>query len=154
MKKLGLFLMLTFGSMPAFAEDLEEFAGGGSDLELGSRIVTILVFLAVMVGIAYYIKCAAKSGKLKLPDFILNKVPFIKDANNKQKLNPYNMSLIQKKAFDDGSEMWVMEVNDRHILVGKTLNGGFDYLTELKTQDEKTISTTVENEFKELELNK
>lgn len=138
LQRYGLLALWIFSATAVKAEDLglladesSEFFAARPEINIASKFVTIIVFLLVFAALAYGFLYFVKSGKMLLPQFLQNKNFLIKGSDHKKNINPYSMNLLERKSFDDGSELWVVELNGRHMLLGKTVSTGFTYLTDL-----------------------
>lgn len=130
------FLCLYILPLQVLAEEivpLESYTSQ-NELDITSKFVTIGIFLAIMSVLAYYFIGALKSGKLKLPAAMMNKSFLIKGLNDDEKINKYNMKLLDRQLMPDGSELWVVDIEGRHLLLAKSLSGALNYLTELNTK--------------------
>jgi hypothetical protein len=102
------------------------------DLDLGRRVLIMIIFL---VGIWYVLNLFVtqiKSGKMKIPQFLLTKFPGLKNIDHSQFTNLYDIKVVQRQVMPDGYEMMVIDINDRHILLSKHIQSGVQYITDLK----------------------
>lgn len=101
------------------------------DLDIGRRLFIIVSFLVILWYALNYFVNKVKSGEIKIPGFLKHKFPGLEALEQSSSNGPYQMNIIQRKIFPDGSEMLVLDISGRHILLSKTLNHGIKYLTEL-----------------------
>jgi hypothetical protein len=74
-----------------------------------------------------------KSGEWKIPKFLDNFVRIKSAFSNADKR--YKINIVQREILPDGSEILVLAVNDRRILLSRSLNQGIRYLTDLETEN-------------------
>lgn len=96
-------------------------------LDLGRRILIIVIFLSAFWFFLNWLVIKIKSGQLRIPEWLLNKFPTLNPNND-----PYQISIIQRTVLQDRSELLVLDINGRHVLVSKTLPLGLRYITDLK----------------------
>jgi hypothetical protein len=102
------------------------------DLDLGRRVLIMIIFLVGMWYVLNLIVSQIKSGKMKIPPFLLNKFPALRNIDHSQYTNSYDIKIIQRQVMTDGYEMIVIEINERHILLSKHIQSGVQYITDLK----------------------
>jgi flagellar biogenesis protein FliO len=86
-----------------------------------------------------------KSGEWKIPKFLDNFVRIKSAFSNADKR--YKINIVQREILPDGSEILVLGVGDRRLLLSRTMNQGIRYLTDLEAENsvaEKTL-TDLEN---------
>jgi len=113
---------------------MEGFADSSFDLDIGRRVVVIIVFLLVFWYSVNLLASKIKSGQFKLPDFLTKKFPQLNHFNqlSSQLSNDlYHIEVLQRKSFNDGTELLVLDVDGRHILVSKNIHHGMNYIAEL-----------------------
>lgn len=104
--------------------------------DLGSKLVIIVVFLAILFFLSRFIIARAKSQKIALPKF-LSKYPIFKDISPEEEKPLYEMKIIHREQFSEGTELMVLDINDRHILLSKNIHGGIVYITDLESAKDK-----------------
>jgi hypothetical protein len=102
------------------------------DLDLGRRVLIIIIFLAGMWYVLNLFVTQIKSGKMRIPKFLLSRFPGLKNIDHSQYSELYQIKVVQKQVMPDGYEMIVIEVNDRHLLLSKHIQSGVQYITDLK----------------------
>ena len=110
---------------------MEGLATDTFDLDLGRRVLIIIIFL---VGLWYFLNLFAtkvKSGQMKMPGFLTNRFPGLKNLDQAAHSELYDMKIIQRQMMPDGYELMVLDINDRHILLSKHVSSGIQYLAEL-----------------------
>lgn len=106
---------------------MEEIGTQTLNLEIGKRLVIILVFLSVFWFVLNYIANKIKSGDMKLPDFLSNKLY----GSKQQSKEIHHIELVQKKYLTDGCEMIVVDVDGSHVLMARSINGSITYIKDL-----------------------
>lgn len=107
---------------------MEDIGSQGLNLEIGKRLVIILVFLSIFWFALNYLATKIKSGDFKLPGFLGNKL--YGDGNNAKEA--HRIELVQKKHLVDGSEMLIVDVDDSRVLLARSLNGSISYVKDLE----------------------
>lgn len=103
---------------------------GTHNLEIGKRLVIILVFLSLMWFGLNYLVMKMKSGDLSLPDFLKNK---LKGVDNLDLKDAHRIELVQKKYIADGTELMVLDIDGSHVLLARTVNGSICYIKDLES---------------------
>ena len=114
---------------------MEGLGANTFDLDLGRRALIILIFL---VGLWYFLNLFAKqvkAGQMKIPDFLANRFPGLKNLDKAAYSELYEIKIVQRQMMPDGYELMVLDVNDKHILLSKHVSSGIQYLTDLKSGD-------------------
>lgn len=106
---------------------MEEAVSQSLNLEIGKRLLIILVFLSLLWFGLNYLAIKIKSGELKLPSFLRNK---LYGANSKT-TELHKIELVQKKYLTDGCEMLVVEVDGSRVLLARSVNGSISYIKDL-----------------------
>jgi hypothetical protein len=99
------------------------------NLEIVKRLVIILVFLSIFWFVLNYLATKIKSGDMKLPNFLRNKLY----GGTEPSRELHKIELIQKKYLTDGAEMLVVDVDGSHILLARSINGSISYVKDLDT---------------------
>jgi hypothetical protein len=107
---------------------VEDIGTQGLNLEIGKRFIIIIVFLSILWFALNYLALKIKSGDLKLPDFLSNK---LYGGSGVQAKDLHHIELVQKKYLADGCEMIVVDVDGSHVLLARGLNGSITYIKEL-----------------------
>ncbi|MCE2928085.1 MAG: hypothetical protein LW817_00455 [Candidatus Caenarcaniphilales bacterium] len=100
------------------------------DLDLGRRITIIVVFL---LGLWYFLNAIVikiKSGQLKIPDFLKRQIPAL-DNIEKSSNDLHSINILQRKILPEGQELWVVQVDDKKILLSKHIQSGLRFLKDL-----------------------
>lgn len=101
---------------------------------LGKRLVIIIFFLLFLWYFLNYLVLKIKSGQLKIPEFFLSKIPTLKALTEQKQLDLYKMEIIQTKLLPDGSELMVLDVDGRHLLLSRHVQSGVNYVTDLNSK--------------------
>jgi hypothetical protein len=110
---------------------------------ISARFYTVLIFLLFLWLFSNYAVQKIKSGSWVVPDFLKEKFGLLKGVGPSSRLKQkYKINLVQKEVLDDGTEFIVMEVEDEHILMSKTLHHG---VRVIKTLEKKNIIESAEN---------
>lgn len=110
---------------------MEGLATNTFDLDIGRRVLIIIIFLAALWYFLNFFVSKIKSGQMKIPAFLLDKFPSLKNIDPSGYSELYKMKVIQRQMMPDGYELIVLEVDERHILMSKHINSGVQYLTDL-----------------------
>lgn len=110
---------------------MDLIGAGHYDLDIGRRLFIIISFLVILWYALNYFVNKVKSGEIKIPAFLKQKFPGLEALEQSSLSGPYQLNIIQRKILPDGSELMVLDVNGRHILLSKTLHQGTKYLTDL-----------------------
>lgn len=110
---------------------MEGLATNTFDLDIGRRALIIIIFLAALWYFLNFFVTKVKSGQFKIPDYLINKFPGLKNIDPSGYSELYKMKIIQRQMMPDGYELMVLEVDERHILLSKHINSGVQYLAEL-----------------------
>lgn len=110
---------------------MEDLATNTFDLDIGRRVLIILIFLAAMWYFLNFFVTKIKSGQMKIPDFLINKFPSLKNIDPSGYSELYKMKVIQRQMMPDGYELLVLDLDGRHILMSKHINSGIQYITDL-----------------------
>lgn len=110
---------------------MEDVGASAFNLDLGRRILIIIIFLGAFWYILNLFVSKVKAGTLKLPEFLLKQYPALRNLDQSSYSQLYEMKIIQRQMMPDGYELMVLDVNDRHILLSKHISSGVQYLTDL-----------------------
>jgi len=102
-----------------------------TQIDFGSKLITILSFLFIFWALSNFLINKYKSGEWKIPKFLKN---YLSIHNKNFADKEYDVNLIQREILADGSELLIIGVDGRRILLSKSMHAGLRYLTEL---DEK-----------------
>ncbi|MEY3370211.1 MAG: hypothetical protein RLZZ361_881 [Cyanobacteriota bacterium] len=104
------------------------------DFDLGRRIFIIISFLvALWFGLDLLVN-KIKSKQIKIPKFLLDKIPALENIATSDSQDPYQIDIVQRKTLADGSEFLVLDVNGRHLLVSKHIQSGINFIAELNRE--------------------
>ena len=106
---------------------MEDIGTQALDLEIGKRLVIIVVFLSVLWFLLNYLATKIKAGELQLQNFLKSK---LYGANASSK-DAHKIELVQKKYLADGCEMLVVDVDGEHVLLARNINGSIAYVKDL-----------------------
>ena len=110
-----------------------EFAGTEHfDLDLGRRLFIIIVFLLLLWYTTNLLVDKIKSGSWKIPKILLDRVRALQQYAASQTQDHYPMEIIQRKQLPDGSELLVLDIEGRHILLSRHIQSGINYVTDLQ----------------------
>jgi|GEM_PF-5486199 len=101
------------------------------DFDLGRRIFIIVSFLFGMWFGLNLLIAKIKSKQIKIPKFLLAKIPALENIAISDSDELYKIEIIQRKTLADGSEFLVLDVNGRHILVSKHIQSGINFIANL-----------------------
>lgn len=105
-----------------------DVAGG---FDLGRRLFIIIFFLlALWYGLNLLVH-KIKSGTWKIPKFLLDKMPALQQYSQGQAQELYKMEIVQRKQLADGSELMVLDVDGRHLLLSRHIQSGISYVADL-----------------------
>lgn len=110
---------------------METIGSESFDLDIGRRIVVIIVFLGLLWFFLNYLVHKVKSGEIKIPEFLTKKLPGLKNLDQSGYSEHYKIKIIQRQVMPDGYELMVMDIDNRHILLSKHINSGVQYITDL-----------------------
>ena len=116
-----------------------------TDFDFTSKVTSVVSFLIFMWLCTNFLINKVKSGEWKIPKFLDNFVRIKSTFSNADKR--YKVNIIQREILPDGSEILILAVDNRRILLSRSLNQGIRYLTDLETENlavEKTL-TDLEN---------
>lgn len=121
----------------------DTLASSGPEIYLGQKIIVISIFLLLMWFAANYFVNAIKKGKFTLPGFLSKLAGVNLNSQKENSYQNYNLEIMQRKVFPDGSELMVLDVEGRHILLSKTVQSGITYITDLKEAEHKANFSAV-----------
>jgi hypothetical protein len=104
-----------------------------TDFDFTSKVTSVVTFLIFMWLCTNFLINKVKSGEWKIPKFLDNFVRIKSVFSNADKR--YKINIVQREILPDGSEILVLAVNDRRILLSRSLNQGIRYLTDLETEN-------------------
>jgi hypothetical protein len=116
-----------------------------TDFDFTSKVTSVVSFLIFMWLCTNFLINKVKSGEWKIPKFLDNFVRIKSTFSNADKR--YKINIIQREILPDGSEILILAIDNRRILLSRSLNQGIRYLTDLETENlavEKTL-TDLEN---------
>ncbi|MFZ4085806.1 MAG: hypothetical protein ACOYK1_09800 [Vampirovibrionia bacterium] len=116
-----------------------------TDFDFTGKVTSVVSFLIFMWLCTNFLINKVKSGEWKIPKFLDNFVRIKSTFSNADKR--YKINIIQREILPDGSEILILAVDNRRILLSRSLNQGIRYLTDLETENlvvEKTL-TDLEN---------
>ena len=112
-----------------------------TDFDFTGKVTSVVSFLIFMWLCTNFLINKVKSGEWKIPKFLDNFVRIKSTFSNADKR--YKVSVIQREILPDGSEILILAVDNRRILLSRSLNQGIRYLTDLENENlivEKTLS--------------
>jgi hypothetical protein len=112
-----------------------------TDFDFTSKVTSVVSFLIFMWLCTNFLINKVKSGEWKIPKFLDNFVRIKSTFSNADK--HYKINIIQREILPDGSEILILAVDNRRILLSRSLNQGIRYLTDLETENlvvKKTLS--------------
>ena len=112
-----------------------------TDFDFTGKVTSVVSFLIFMWLCTNFLINKVKSGEWKIPKFLDNFVRIKSTFSNADKR--YKISVIQREILPDGSEIMILAVDNRRILLSRSLNQGIRYLTDLENENlivEKTLS--------------
>ena len=112
-----------------------------TDFDFTGKVTSVVSFLIFMWLCTNFLINKVKSGEWKIPKFLDNFVRIKSTFSNADKR--YKISVIQREILPDGSEILILAVDNRRILLSRSLNQGIRYLTDLENENlivEKTLS--------------
>ena len=112
-----------------------------TDFDFTSKVTSVVSFLIFMWLCTNFLINKVKSGEWKIPKFLDNFVRIKNSFNNADK--HYEINIVQREILPDGSEILILAVDNRRILLSRSLNQGIRYLTDLESETiivEKTLS--------------
>ena len=116
-----------------------------TDFDFTGKVTSVVSFLIFMWLCTNFLINKVKSGEWKIPKFLDNFVRIKSTFSNADKR--YKINIIQREILPDGSEILILAVDNRRILLSRSLNQGIRYLTDLENEHlavEKTL-TDLEN---------
>ncbi|MFM7457165.1 MAG: hypothetical protein ACKO3R_00685 [bacterium] len=116
-----------------------------TDFDFTSKVTSVVSFLIFMWLCTNFLINKVKSGEWKIPKFLDNFVRIKSTFSNADKR--YKINIIQREILPDGSEILILAVDNRRILLSRSLNQGIRYLTDLENENlaiEKAV-TDLEN---------
>lgn len=75
--------------------------------------------------LSYLVK-KIQNGQLEIPDFLKSQIP------NLNKTEIYSIQIIQRKYMPDATELIVIDIDGRHILLSRHNQAGLRYITDLE----------------------
>ena len=106
-----------------------------TNLDIGSKLATITVFLLVFWYLSQMMTKAIKEGSFRLPPYLLGKFKFLDSINqNLQRADTHKLEVIQTKAMPDGSQLYVLDADGRHLLLSRSMTGQISYLCDLENK--------------------
>lgn len=114
---------------------MEKIGSDGIAYDFGSRLLIIICFLLFLWYFLNFLVNKIKTGQLKIPEFLLHKMPSLKALTEQKELNLYKMEIIQTKILPDGSELMVLDVDGKHLLLSRHIQSGVSFITELTNHD-------------------
>lgn len=99
------------------------------DLDLGNRLITIVLFLVFFWAIINWFSVNIKNGKIKIPEFLKSKFPGLSMASPESEI--YKIEIVQRKNLNDGNELMVARVDGKDILLSRNLHTGIRFLKNL-----------------------
>jgi hypothetical protein len=112
-----------------------------TDFDFTGKVTSVVSFLIFMWLCTNFLINKVKSGEWKIPKFLDNFVRIKSTFSNADKR--YKINIIQREILPDGSEILILAVDNRRILLSRSLNQGIRYLTDLENEHlavEKTLS--------------
>ena len=107
---------------------MEELGSQAFNLNIGKRLVIIVVFLSLLWFVLNYVVTRVKSGQWTIPDFLKKSLK----VNDKMLTEAHKIELIQRKYLVDGSELLVVDVDGSHVLLARSVNGSISYIKDLE----------------------
>jgi hypothetical protein len=101
------------------------------DFDLGRRLFIIVSFLVGMWFGLNLLVSKIKSKQIKIPKFLLAKIPALENIAVSDSDELYKIEIIQRKTLADGSEFLVLDINGRHLLVSKHIQSGINFIAIL-----------------------
>lgn len=116
-----------------------------TDFDFNSKLATVISFLIFLWLLTNFVINKVKSGSWKVPKFMDDFVRIKNAFSSADKC--YKISVIQREVLHDGSEILVLGVGDRRLLLSRSVHQGVRYLTDLEAvPSEKTPSSCEKNE--------
>jgi hypothetical protein len=112
-----------------------------TDFDFTGKVTSVVSFLIFMWLCTNFLINKVKSGEWKIPKFLDNFVRIKSTFSNADKR--YKINIIQREILPDGSEILILAVDNRRILLSRSLNQGIRYLTDLENENlavQKTLS--------------
>lgn len=112
-----------------------------TDFDFTSKVTSVVSFLIFMWLCTNFLINKVKSGEWKIPKFLDNFVRIKSTFSSADKR--YRINIVQREILPDGSEILILAVDNRRILLSRSLNQGIRYLTDLENENlivEKTLS--------------
>ena len=110
---------------------MEDIASQSMNLEIVKRLVIIITFLSLLWFGLNYLATKIKSGDISLPEFLRSKMIGSQDGNP-----AHHIEVIQRKHLVDGTEMLVVNVDGKDLLLVRNVNGSISFVKEL---DDATV---------------
>jgi hypothetical protein len=106
------------------------------NFDWGRRFFIILAFLAALWLFLNYLVLKIKSKSFKIPTFLTDKFPVLKNIQSQvESQNEHSMKIIQNKILPDGSELMILDIDGRRMLLSRSMSGGLRYLTDIKASE-------------------
>ena len=102
-----------------------------SNIDFGNKLATILSFLFLFWVFSNFLINKFKSGEWKIPKFLEN---YLSIKKNFVADKPYDIKVVQREVLHDGSELLVVGVNERRVLLSKSMQNGLNFLTDIDDQ--------------------
>ena len=102
-----------------------------SEIDFGNKLATILSFLLVFWILSNLVINKFRSGEWRIPKFLENYISIKKNFGSDK---AYDIKVVQREVLHDGSELLVVGVDEKRLLLSKTVQNGLSYLTELDSE--------------------
>lgn len=115
------------------------------DFDWGRRFFIILAFLGGLWLFLNFIVLKIKSGGFKIPKFLTDKISFLNSIQNQvDSQQEHDIRIVQNKVLPDGSELMILDIDGRRMLMSRSVAGGLRYLTDIHSS--KSLSGNFQNE--------
>ena len=101
-----------------------------TDFDFNSKLASVVSFLIFLWLITNYLINKIKSGEWKIPKQ-LEKFLSVKSAFSSADKH-YKIGVVQREVLNDGTEFIVLGVNEKRLLLSRTINHGVKFLTDLE----------------------
>lgn len=100
-----------------------------SDIDFGSKLTTILSFLFIFWVLSNFLINKFKSGEWRVPKFLEN---YLSIKNNFIADKPHDIKIVQREILHDGSELLVVSIDERKLLLSKTMQNGLNFVIDIE----------------------
>ncbi|NQY78816.1 MAG: hypothetical protein HRT47_00715 [Candidatus Caenarcaniphilales bacterium] len=100
-----------------------------SDIDFGNKLTTILSFLFLFWILSNFLINKFKSGEWRVPKFLENYLSIKKNFGADK---PHDIKVVQREVLHDGSELLIVSVDERKLLLSKTMQNGLNFVTDIE----------------------